>query len=63
MISIVKEIQQNLADVSTDWVKSIDEFLNLFQKEKITVEQVVKMDKLKPVFGRELIYVSAIKGV
>jgi 2-polyprenyl-3-methyl-5-hydroxy-6-metoxy-1,4-benzoquinol methylase len=63
LTSIIKEIQQNLADVSTDWVRSIDEFLNLFQKEKVTVEQVVKMDKLKPIFGRELIYVSAIKGV
>jgi len=58
---IVKAIQINLAEVSSSWADGIDEFLILFQKDKLTIEDVAQMDKLKPVFGRELIYVSATK--
>jgi hypothetical protein len=59
--AIVKEIQNNLAGLSSSWVRGIEEFLILFQKDKLTVEQVAEMEELKPVFGRELIYTSAIK--
>ena len=61
IIEVVKEIQGNLAEVSTSWAEGIEEFLTLFQKDKVTVEQISQMEKLKPVFGRELIYVSATK--
>ncbi len=58
---VVKEIQRNLAEVSSSWAEGIEEFLTLFQKGKGTVEQVSRMEKLKPVFGRELLYVSATR--
>ena len=58
---IVKEIQSNLTEVSPAWSQSIEDFLVLFQQPKVTIEQVSKMELLKPVFGRELIYISATK--
>ena len=61
IIKIIKEIQSNLTEVSISWVQSIEEFLVLFQQAKVTAEQVSKMELLKPVFGRELIYISATK--
>ena len=59
--NVVKNIQQNLAEVSSSWAEGIEEFLTLLQKGEVTVEQVSGMEKLKQVFGRELLYVSAIR--
>ena len=59
--NIVKEIQGNVAEVSSSWAEDIEEFLVLFQKYALTVEQVSQMEKLTPAFGRELIYVTATK--
>jgi hypothetical protein len=61
IIKIIKEIQSNLKEVSSSWAQSIEEFLVLFQQAKVSAEQVSKMELLKPVFGRELIYISATK--
>jgi len=61
IINVVKKIQDNLAEISPSWAEGIEEFLALFQKEGLTVEEVSKMEKLAPVFGRELIYVTATK--
>jgi|GEM_PF-689650 len=62
IISVVKEIQCNLSEVSSSWAAGIEEFLTLFQEDKVTVDQVVKMEKLKYIFGRELLYVTATKA-
>jgi hypothetical protein len=59
---IIDEIQKNLEDVSTKWSKSIEEFKVLFKQSKISVDEISKMKLFKPVFGRELIYISAIKS-
>jgi SAM-dependent methyltransferase len=61
LITIVKEIKNNLTDSCSSWIRGIEEFLELFQKEKLIVEDVAEMEKFKPIFGRELIYISAIK--
>jgi len=58
---VVKKIQSNLAEVSSSWAQGIEEFLDIFSQNRVTVEQVSSMNVLKPVFGRELLYASAIK--
>jgi hypothetical protein len=63
IMAIVIEIQNNLIELSSSWAQGIEEFLTLFQKDKLTIEQVEGMKKLKPIFGRELIYITAIKEV
>jgi len=60
---VVKEIQAQLASISPDWADGVEEWLSLFLSKKVTVEQVSGMQKMKPVFGRELLYVSAIREV
>jgi hypothetical protein len=61
LILLLDKIKINLNDVSSDYAKIINEFLCLFNKSKVSPEEISKMDLLKPVFGRELIYISAIK--
>lgn len=62
IMGVMKEIQHNLAEVSSSWAQGIEEFLAMFGKRKVTVGQISDMKYLKPVFGRELLYVSAIKS-
>jgi hypothetical protein len=58
---IIDEIQKNLADVSKNLVSSIDEFKELFRAPQISIKDISKMKFFKPIFGRELIYISSIK--
>lgn len=61
LILLLEEIKINLNEVSSDYAKIINEFQSLFKKPETSPEEISKMDLLKPVFGRELIYISAIK--
>jgi hypothetical protein len=63
IIDVVKEIQVNLAEVSQPWAEGIEEFLTLYQKDEVTIEKIANMNKIKSIFGRELIYISATKRV
>ncbi len=59
--SVVEQIYVNLSEVSASCAQSIKEFMDVFQKEKVTTEQISEMKNLKQIFGRELLYVSVIK--
>ena len=59
--SVVKQIYVNLSEISANWAHSIEEFMDIFQKEKTTIEQISELKSLKRIFGRELLYVSVIK--
>ncbi len=60
---VVRLIQSNIGGLSDAWDKGIEEFLNLYARERITVEDIAGMEHLRPIFGRELIYITAIKDV
>ena len=59
--SIVEEIHKALASISPYWAAGTKEWLSLFQSENVSIKNVSEMEKFKPIFGRELLYVSAIK--
>ena len=63
IIDVVRKIQYNLAEISSSWAQGIEEFLSLFEKRDVSVEQISNMKYLKPIFGRELIYVSATNKI
>lgn len=63
IVDVVKEIQLNLSEISSSWADGIEEFLQLFVKDQIMIEDISSMQHLKPVFGRELIYITATKDI
>lgn len=58
---LIKNIRKNLASVSEEWIACIDECLVLMHDPQLTVDRVARMEKMKGVFGRELLYVSALR--
>jgi hypothetical protein len=61
IIHIGSKLRNNVETLSPGYVDAFDEWLELVGKDKITVAQVASMSALQPLFGRELLYVSAIK--
>jgi len=61
IVTTVEKISENLRELSMDYADAVDEFLKLVNNNLISPKTVSEMEKLRNIFGRELLYISAIK--
>ena len=58
---LLHAIQARLRLISEAWAGALQEFLTLFEQREITTAAVAAMPHFRYVFGRELIYLSALR--
>ena len=61
VIQLIFEVFERLKEVNIEWNKPFDEVKGLLNSSDISEIQITKMHEFSKLFGRELIYVSAIK--
>jgi 2-polyprenyl-3-methyl-5-hydroxy-6-metoxy-1,4-benzoquinol methylase len=61
VIHSINTVFDKLIEIHPYWSKPLGEVINLIKGNNFSVEDLSKMQEFKQIFGRELMYVSAIK--
>jgi hypothetical protein len=61
IIACTLPIRDSLRDLSSVWAASVDEFLKIYSQDIITPADTNEMTALRPIFGRELMYIATQK--
>ncbi len=58
IIAATADVRRHLGDVCPAWLESVNEFLGVYAKESPTAADMQNMTVLKPIFGREMLYIA-----